>query len=90
MDVDDEDVFGGQGQRNPTLPYVSQNLQLPLSLQPPTPLQPQIPSRWNPAWIVGRCQYSNVWRPSNIGQSDNKYHPTGHHYQPHINFVENG
>ena len=56
---------------------------------PPTPPQQEIPSRCDPALNVSGW-YSNAWRPSNAGQSDNKWCSTGHHHQPPINFIENG
>ena len=77
MDIDDEDIFGGQ--RNPTLP------------QPPAPQpQPSTLSRWDPARTIGGRWYPNIRRPSNAGQSENKWCSTGHHHQPQISFVENG
>ena len=85
MDIDNEDVFGGQ--RNP-MPQSLLQPQVPLQLPPPP--QPQSPSRRDLAQIIGWRWYSNSPRPSNAGQSDNKYCSTGHHHWPSINFTENG
>ena len=95
MDVDEEDIFGGQ--RNPIplqppqppvpppqpSPLPPQPSQLPPSQLPPPPT----PSRRDPARIVNGRRYSNG-RPSNAGQLDNKYCSTGRHHRPRINFVE--
>jgi hypothetical protein len=105
MDVDEEDIFGGQ--RNPVLPQLPQPPppppppsppppqpsppppQPPPQLLPPPQLSPPTPSRQDPARIVSGRRYPNGRRPSNAGQSDNKYCSTGHHHRPRINFVEN-
>ena len=65
---------------------------LPTLLLPPPPTPPQqaIPSRRDPAWNVSGHRYSNARRPSNAGQSDNKWCSTGRHHRPPINFIENG
>ena len=119
MDIDDEDVFGGQ--RNPTSLQPLQPLQPPQPTPPqpippqptppqptppqpippqptppqPTPLPqlptpPQHPSVRDPARNIGGRRYPNVWRPSNAGESDNKWCSTGRHHRPLTDFSENG
>ena len=82
MDVDGEDVFGGQDNLPPPPPTPPP--------PPPPPPSPPTPSRRDPARNVGGRRYSNARRPSNAGQSSNKYCSTGRHNRPHVNFIENG
>ena len=91
VDMNNEDVFGGL--ENPILQQPLQPLQPPQPPQPPSqpqpPPQPQS-SRRNPARNIGGRRYSNSRRPSNAGQSENKWCSTGRHHRPYINFIENG
>src|ERR1700679_2227944 len=97
MDIGNEDIFGGQGNLTPPQPpQTPQPPQPPQSFQPPQlPHPPQPPqqvtlSRQVPARNFSGRQYSNTQRPSNAGQSENKWCSTGRHHQPPINFIENG
>jgi len=62
-------------------------------LSPPLPQQQQQPPtspRRDPARNIGGRRYSNARRPSNAGQSANKFCTTGRHHRPLANFVQDG
>ena len=106
MDIDmDGDVFGSQRnpaslqppqlsqpvpQQLPTPPQPPPSPQLPTPPEPPAPPEPPTPSRRDPARNIGGRRYSNPRRPSDAGESNNKWCSSGHHHRPPINFIENG
>ena len=72
---------------SPQLPTPPEPLTPP---EPPAPPEPPTPSRRDPAQNIGGRRYSNPRRPSDAGQSNNKWCSSGHHHRPPINFIENG
>ena len=72
---------------SPQLPTPPEPLTPP---EPPAPPEPPTPSRRDPARNIGGRRYSNPRRPSDAGESNNKWCSSGHHHRPPINFIENG